>query len=146
MIENLKSAVLSVCMISICVAVCTLICPDTVLTKQVRFLISLLFIISLAVPLTDIEFPESLVQIQEQKAQESAVSVTKECAERALLLLLSQADISCTELHVTVHIDEHQRISITEVSAVCDDYQNTCRILHEAVGEGAELHVTQILE
>jgi len=144
--EQLHSAVLSICLLSICTAVCTLFCPESSLTKQVRFLISLLFIIGLAVPLTNLEFPESLIQIQEQNSQETALAVTKKSAEQALLFLLSEEQIHCSDLQVDVHIDGNQRIMISDVSVVCDDYQNACRVLREALGEETELHVTEILE
>lgn len=145
MIESLKASVISVCLLSISVAVCTLICPDAVLAKQVRFLISLLFIISLAVPLTNLEFPVSMTEIQQERSQESVTAVTQKYAEEALYLLLTQEGISCSELHVTVHIDENQSISISEVNAVCDDFQKACRVLEQALGEEAEIHVTEIL-
>ncbi len=145
MIETLKSSVLSVCLLSISVALCTLLCPNAGLMKQVRFLISLLFLISLAVPLTDLTPPEDLTQIQNQQAQESAIAVTKQCAEQALYQLLEDSQIHCTDLCVTVHIDENQRIIINKVSAVCDDFQNACRVLHEALGEEAEICVTEII-
>lgn len=146
MLETLKSSVLSVCMLSTAVAICMLICPDTALEKQVKFLISLLFMISLAVPLMQLEFPESLEEMQQTQAETSALSLTQSCAEEALQLLLAQEGITCTELHVSVHIADDQSISITEVSAVCDDYQNACRVLENALEEGTALYVTEILE
>ncbi|MDE6004469.1 MAG: hypothetical protein K2G88_03690 [Oscillospiraceae bacterium] len=146
MIESLKISVISVCMLSIAVAVCTLVCPNAVLAKQVRFLIALLFVISLAVSLTNLEFPVSLVEIQQERSQESAQAVTEKYAEQALYLLLTQEEISCSELHVTVHIDENQSIFISEVSAVCDDFQKACHVLKQALGEEVEIHVTEILE
>ncbi|MDE6729509.1 MAG: hypothetical protein K2J71_01875 [Oscillospiraceae bacterium] len=148
LLESLKSAVISVCMLSIAVAICTLILPDTTLTKQVRFLISLLFIISLAVPLADLEFPVSMQEIQQEQSQETAQAVTELYLKNALLALLEQEQIVCEELEVTVHIDESGSISIreVEVNALCDDFQKACRVLEQALGEEAEIHVTQILE
>ncbi|MDE5769487.1 MAG: hypothetical protein K2H29_01115 [Oscillospiraceae bacterium] len=145
-LESLKTAVISVCMLSIAVAVCTLILPDTALAKQVRFLISLLLIISLAVPLADLDFPVSMQEIQQERSQETAQAVTESCLESALLALLEQEQIVCEELHVTVHIDEMNRISIREVNVLCNDFQKACRVLEQALGEEAEIHVTQILE
>lgn len=146
MLESLKTSIIAVCMLSIAVAVCTLVCPNAVLAKQVKFLISLLFIISLAVPLTNLEFPVDLLEIQQERSQESAQAVTQKYAEEALYLLLTQEEISCSELQVTVHIDENQSISISEVNAVCDDFQKACRVLEQALGEEVEIHVTEILE
>ncbi|MDE5737823.1 MAG: hypothetical protein K2H93_05595 [Oscillospiraceae bacterium] len=146
MLENLKISVISVCMLSIAIAVCTLVCSNAVLAKQVRFLIALLFIISLAVPLTNLKFPVSMIEIQQERSQESAKAVTQKYVEEALYLLLTQEQISCSELQVTVHIDENQSISISEVNAVCDDFQKACRVLEQALGEEVEIHVTEVLE
>lgn len=145
MIMSLKTAVISVCMLSIAVAVCTLVTPNTALAKQVRFLISLLFIISFAVPLTDLEFPVSMSEVQQKQSQETVQAVTQKYTENALRLLLEQEQVSCSELHVTVHINEDQSISIREVTAVCDDFQKACYVLEQALGEEAEIRVTQIL-
>lgn len=147
-LESLRIAVISVCMLSIAVSVCTLILPDTALAKQVRFLISLLLIISLAVPLTDLEFPVSLQEIQQERSQETALAVTETCLEDALIALLEENQIICEKLHVSVHIDETHCISIREVSVQVQysDFEKACLVLEQALGEEAEIHVTQILE
>lgn len=144
--ETLQSSVLAVCMLSIAVAVCMLICPNTVLQKQIRFLISLLFVISLALPLKQIEFPDSLEQMQRERSQQTVQEVTEHSVEDTLNTLLAQNAVLCQELNVTVHIDENYCISITDVSVICDDVQHAVEIMKEVLGEGVEIHAAEILE
>ena len=146
MLETLKNSVLSVCLLSIAVSVCLLICPDTALQKQVRFLISLLFIISLILPFRNISFLDSLEAIQQERSDTAMQEITEQSVENALKSVLAQNGITCSETDVSVHIDENHCISITDVSVTCDDFQNTVHLLKEILGEEVGIHVTEILE
>jgi len=146
MLETLRNSVLSVCLLSIAVSVCLLICPDTALQKQVRFLISLLFIISLILPFKNLSFPDSLEAIQQERSDTAMQEVTEQSLETALKSVLAQNGIHCSETEVAVHIDETHCISITDVNVTCDNFQNAVHLLKEILGEEVAIHVTEILE
>ena len=144
--EEMKQAVVSICLLSTGVSACLLICPDTSLQKQVKFLISLLCIVSLILPFRNLQIPDSLEAIQQTHADTSMQEVTEASVEKALEAVLQQNGISCTEIKASVHIDDSQCISISDVEVTCDDFQNAVRILKELLGEEVQFHVTEILE
>ena len=145
MIVTLQSSVLAVCMLSIAISICLLICPDTALQKQVRFLISLLFVISLILPFRNLNFPDSLEAIQIEQADYSAQQAAEHAVKDALVSVLTQNGISCSEPEVILHIDENHCISITDVSLTCDDEQNAVTVLQQILGEEVSIHVSQTL-
>ncbi|MDE5565320.1 MAG: hypothetical protein K2I93_09200 [Oscillospiraceae bacterium] len=154
--EYLRSSVLGACLFSAVVGICTLIRPSRALERQVRLLLSLLFVISLAAPLTQMELPESLEALCEQHTQAHAVDVDKAFTTQLLTETqqqteavprerFTQAGITCTELSVTLYIDENDCIHCKEVHAVCDDFAGGCALLEELLGEEVTICVTEIL-
>ncbi len=142
----LQNAVLAVSMLSIAVAICLLICPDNTLQKQVKFFISLLFVISLILPFKNITFPESLEDIQAEQAEQSALQAAENCVKQAVKHILLENQISCSEISVQLHINEQNCISISDVSVTCDNLQNAGKILRQILGEEVSIDVSQILE
>ncbi len=154
--EYLRSSVLGACLFSAVVGICTLIRPSRALERQVRLLLSLLFVISLAAPLTQMELPASLEALCEQQAQAHAIDVdeaftaqllteTQKQTEAALRERFAQAGITCTDLSVALYIDEDDCIHCKEVRAVCDDFAGGCALLKETLGEEVTICVTEIL-
>lgn len=113
--------------------------------KQIRFLIALLFVCVLIQPVREFQIPDSLEAVQKAQSDKTAQALTEQTVKTAISELLSQNQISCSEISVNLHIDETNRISISEVSLTCDDYQNTVRLLREILGEGVTIHVSEIL-
>lgn len=146
MLETIQSSVLAVCMLSIAVSLCLLICPDNALQKQVRFLISLLFVISLILPFKNLTFPDSLEALQIEQSDRSALQAAEFSVRNALVSILNQNGISCSEPEITLHIDENHCISISEVRLTCDNYQDAVRLLNQMLGEEVSIHVSQTLE
>ncbi len=155
--EQLKTIITAACMLSIAVGLCHVLKPNKLFEQQVRFLISLLFVISLAAPLLQIDWqirPSELAEMQdnaytEQLTEEAANIVLHETetqAEAALQRMLAEKGIACSELTASAHIDEEQRIYISEVSAVCSHVQQTCEILRENLGEEVTLHVAEMAQ
>ncbi len=155
--EQWNTVVIGACMLSIAIAIFHMIRPDQTFTRQIRFLVSLLFITSLAAPVlhltTEAAGWNAHAEITEnphandlsKEMERQILTQTEDYAAQALTALLEDAGISCTEMDVTVHIDDMDSIYISEVSTVCGDYQNACRILQEQLGEDVTLSVTEIL-
>jgi len=140
------SSVTGICLLSIAVSVCLLICPDSSMKKQIRFLIALLFILILIRPVREFQIPESLEAIQKTQSDQTAQALTEQAVKNTILELLSENQISCSEISVNLHIDENDCISITDVSLTCDDMHNAVRLLREMLSEEVTLHVSEILE
>lgn len=152
--EYLRSSVLGACLFSTVVGICTMIRPSRALERQVRLLLSLLFVISLAAPLTQMDISLSLEALCEQQTNTIDVDEaftaqllqeTQHQTEIALMEQFEQADITCTEISVTLYIDENECIHCKEVCAVCDDFAGGCALLEEILGEEVTICVTEIL-
>lgn len=155
--EQLRTIITAACMLSIAVALCNLLKPSRIFERQVRFLISLLFAISLAAPLLRIDWtlpPAELSQMQmdaqtqqlAQEAQQLILTETKHRTQAALCDILTGNGITCPQLEVEIHIDDEQCISISEVSAVCSDPEKARGLLRSNCGEEVTLHVTELAE
>ena len=141
-----------VCFVSTAAGMLSLLSPGKALARQIRFLLSLLMALSLAVPLTEITLPsdlETLVQTDAQETEERLYAqIEAETAQKlqaVLMQKLAEAGIACTELTVSVHRDDADCIHISNVTAVCDDFAGANRILHELTGGEGEIVVTEIL-
>lgn len=155
--EQLKAVITAACLLSIAAGLCDLIRPDQQFRPQIRFLISLLFVIGLTSPLLHLDAdlvlsdPLDVQQtVQEEKLADTAEAlILEETARRtedALRELLSQNGIACTEMEVSLHIDELQCISISEVRTECSDMQRGCALLEMQLGEGVTIHVAEAAE
>lgn len=150
MTEGIRNAVLAACMVSAGAGILSLLSYGRTLVRQMKFLLSMMLAISLAVPLLGMEFPEipAFSDVESIHAQEILEQITQETAERlrgVLIEKLQEAGITCTEMEIDLHRDEENCIHISRVTAVCDDFAGSIRLLQELAGEGAEITVTEIL-
>lgn len=154
--EQLKSVLTAACMLSLAIGLCNVIKPSRIFEKQVRFLISLLFVIGLASPLLQIDWQSSPLALAEDLQASQAEKLTQELqtqlleetavrTENALLEVLAADGVSCSELDVSVHIDDAQCIYISEVSVVCSDAEKANNILQASFGEEVTVHVTEMV-
>lgn len=154
--ESLKNAVVSACMLSCAVSLFSLAAPGKALAGQMKFLVSLLFAVSLAVPLLHFELPSDLetlasdalsmqTQETESRVRESMIEETQDCTAQALRQALANAGIHCSELDVQVHIDENDCIHISKVTVTCDDFAGANALLSDLLGGEGEIVVTQII-
>ena len=148
----MTDAVRIVCFVSAAAGMLSLLSPGKTLARQMRFLLSLVMALSIAVPLMDLTLPcdlETLVQADAQEAEEQLYAqIEAETAQRlqsALTEKLAEAGIGCTEIAVAVHRDAENCIHISSVTAVCDDLAGANRILRELTGGEGEVVVTEIL-
>ncbi len=153
--EHCKAIIIAACMLSLTVGLCNALKPGLIFEKQIRFLISVIFVLGLASPILRLRqdgicmtFSQNVNRLQTQelteKVYESILETTTVQTESALHDLLSKNGIICTQLTVHVHIDEGQRIYISEVSAECDQPEATCEILRASLGEEVILHVSKM--
>ncbi len=151
----LKTILTAACMVSLAVGLCHALKPSHLFEKQVRFLISLLFVIGLVSPILNIDWRSALAFTQEIPAaaenpqletqlQAQLLEETAARTETALRELLALNGIRCTEMDVSVHIDEMNCICISEVSIVSSDVRKTTDILQEQLGEEVTIHAAEM--
>lgn len=153
--EELRTVITAACMLSIAIGLCNMLRPSRQFEQQIRFLISLLFAVCLAGPLLRMDLtlapPEAdmvrtAIQAEQitDTAQELILTETAEKTEAALCARLAENGITCPELKAEIHIDDKQRIYISEISAVCSDTVRAGAILRSDLGEEVTLHVAQL--
>lgn len=155
--EQMKTIITAACLLSIAAGICDLIRPDQQFRSQIRFLISLLFVIGLAAPLANFEADFVLSgaseiegTVQEEQLSDTAETLileeTKRRTEEVLRALLNENGIACTGMEVSLHIDDGQCISISEVRTECSDMQAALALLEIQLGEGVSIHVTEVVQ
>ena len=155
--EQLKTLITMSCLLSITVGICNILKPSNLFERQVRFLISMMFVIGLAASLLNIDWQivsiaprENTVNVQTAsltlEAQDLILSQTAARTETALQEIFNQNGIRYSELQASVNIDEGQRIYISEVSTVCSDTRRACEILRTNLGEEVILRVTEMVQ
>ena len=156
MTDSVRSAVLAACMVSAGAGLLSLLSPGKALARQMKFLLSLLLAVSLAVPVLHMELPGDLETLLRIESEERTVELeaqlwtemeaqTSAKLRSALLEQLAGNGIHCTELDVTLHRDAENCIHISKVTAVCDNFAAANRLLRELLGEEGEIVVTEII-
>lgn len=155
--EQLRTIITTACLLSIAVGLCSLLRPARQFDKQLRFLISLLFVIGIAAPFLRIDWrmpPSAFAQVQQseqtqtlsEETEQLILTQTEQKTESTLQAFLTENGIVCSDLHVAVHIDETKRIYISEVSTECSDRQRACELLRTQLGEEVTLHVSEMAQ
>lgn len=152
----MKASILSACMLSAAVGICSLLRPGKMLERQIRLLLSVLFVISLASPLMQIEVPPELTVLAEERLRQREATLRSEMdarvlaeakprVEQALTELLAAEGITCTKMEAELYIDEEGCIYCSDIRTECSDFAGACAVLRAAAGEGVNICVTEIL-
>lgn len=154
--ESIRNAILTACMLSACIGMLSALSPGGTLARQMKFLVSLVFAVCLALPFTQMELPPALETLvtQEAEAQQAqaeamlrdeVLAETKTRLEASLTEALAAQGITCESLTAELHMEETGCIHITRVTAVCSDFAGANAVLSDLLGEEAEIVVTEIL-
>lgn len=151
--ETLRSAVLCACMISCAAALVSLITPEQSLARQMRFLLSVLFALSLAVPLTHLELPAKLsaegevllTEQMQERLNEQVLAETKTRLEAVIAEELRRRGITCGSVSAVLHIGADGCIHISRVEVECDDLAGANAALPDLLGGEGDYEVTQII-
>ena len=153
--EHFRESILSVCMLSASIGILSLIYPSA-LDRQIKFLMSMLFLVSMITPFVGMEFPtESAIVTAEQieqgkirlsdKLQETVLKESEKRICEAVKEKLNSAGIRCDRVEVELHMNDENCIYCSEVKAECDNFADACRILNALFGEEVEICVTQTI-
>lgn len=131
MIDGLKTAAAALCGSLIVTAVFMMLVPSAGQERVLRLAVSLFFLLSLAAPLVR-EIPrwQEDLSLWESSGEAAAdfqsltesrlLQVFEQQLERQARDLLEEEGITPLRLHFTIHIDGHQRISITSLELLLD--------------------------
>ncbi len=153
--EHIRESILSACMLSASVGILSLIYP-AVLDRQIKFLMSMLFLVSMITPFIGMEFPtESAIVTAEQiqqgtirlsdKVQESILQESQKRICEAVTEKLNSAGITCQSVEVELHMNDENCIYCSEVTVECDNFADACRILNALFGEEVKICVTETI-
>ncbi len=151
--EQLTTAVLAACAVSMLTGMLQLLRPNEKFDRQIRLLTAGLLAMSVLTPLlqgirtltpdwdlltteasdSTYDFTEAVREQTEKQIQENL--------ERTLRAELQAQGVSVTALEVTIHISEEDSIDITNVTAESDTPAAVKRILRAYLGEEVELIV-----
>lgn len=151
--EAFRAAMLAACMMSCAAGLIRLVTPEKTLARQIRFLLSMLFALGLAVPLLHARLPAGFgteemtffTETMQEKLHEQLLAETKTRLESVLREALRARGITCETVEVTLHIDENGCIHISKAQVTCDDFAAANAVLPDLLGGEGDYEVTQIL-
>lgn len=152
--EQIRELVGGVCMLSLAVGLCSLMGIGKALERQIRFILSLLFLLALILPFKELDIRElgdlSLFAEQEVHAGELTEELNRQMAEEtrkqicsSVGQLLTDAGFSWEKVDASVHIDETGCIYISEVHVLCRDARGAEELLQPIFGEEAKIYVEE---
>lgn len=144
-------------MLSMAAGLCAMLLPEHVFTKQMRFLLSLLFVTALAAPFCEmkksglaiselLDMTEDTMALRTEQLQEECMAQVQNQTESVIEQMLSAEGILCEEVKAIVHMDEENRIYISEVSVQCGDAQRAETLLKSAFGEEVVIDAAELAE
>ncbi len=152
--EQITAIVTGACLLSLAVGVVHMIRPSKAFEQQVRFLVSMLFIVCITKPFLTLEMPgfssitdtaEAAVQCDTlaDETQTQVLAATRMQTEHAVAQYLTANGITCTQVTAIMNIDGTGSISISEVSVMCSPPETAAALLQSVLGEGVTLHVAE---
>lgn len=144
----MKAMILSVCIVSLALNVCENLISGTNLYKQVKFVLSLILLISVFSPFIRNEYIFDLPDIPEAELSEnySQEVYNNELAQRVsenisavLSDELKKNGISFDFIQTDINISDSDGISINKVRIGTDNFQYAEKIIKENLGEETEV-------
>ena len=153
--EHIRESVLAACLLSASAGILSLIYP-AVLDRQIKFLMSMLFLVSMITPFVGMEFPTESTIVTAEQIEQGTVklfdtvqqTILQESEKRiceAVTEKLNSAGITCQSVEVQLHMNEENCIYCSEVKAECDNFADACRILNALFGEEVKISVTETI-
>lgn len=126
--ESIRQIAVAICATMAVTGILSILIPGKSMERTMQLLIGVFFLASIVIPLSSQEFtlalddllPESVSVTADIEAttRSQMQQLTQARLEQQVLLLLEDQSITPQKVQVTVHIDEDNRISITNLSIV----------------------------
>lgn len=146
--ENVKSAVMAVCIVSAVKCLIESISGASKLKNQLAMLLNLLLAIVMISPFVSgilgFELPEiSGYEFEYDYSDDAyAQALADETADNIAGVLAEQiasAEIPCEKIEVAVNISPDYSISISSVTVTSEDFQAVSEIVRKSLGDGTEV-------
>lgn len=144
--EDLKNAVMAVCIVSAGVCMIENMTAGTRLKSQMKLLLNLTVIIVLLASFTKggvgFEMPDFTSYDTEYSFEAYNKEICRQTAENisaALYGQITSAGINCTEIETEVNISEDNSIFISKVTISADDFGTAAEIVRNSVGSSTEV-------
>ncbi|MDE6035959.1 MAG: hypothetical protein K2G36_08635 [Ruminococcus sp.] len=147
--EDLKNAVMAVCIISAGVCMIENLVSGTRLKTQMKFLLNLtvvtVLVASFAKGGVSFEMPDFSTYsqqdygISEEVYNNEICRQTAENVSSAILQQLTASGINCTEIQTEVNISDDNSIFINKVTIRSDDFGKAVEIIRNIIGDSVEV-------
>ncbi|MDE6427097.1 MAG: hypothetical protein K2K89_13330 [Ruminococcus sp.] len=147
--EDLKNAVMAVCIISAGVCMIENMVSGTRLKSQMKFLLNLTVVTVLVASFTKggiaFEMPDFPAYSQQNYATSQEIyndEICRQTAENISSVLseqLTASGINCTEIHTEVNISDDNSIFISKVIISADDFIAAAEIVRNIIGSDTEV-------
>lgn len=144
--EDLKNAVMAVCIVSAGMCMIENMVSGTRLKSQMKFLLNLVVVTVLIASFTKgginfeiPEFQESETSYSQELYNDEICYQTSENISSVLYEQISNAGINCTEIHTEVNISDDNSIFISKVTISADDFKTAEQIVKNSIGSNTEV-------
>ena len=147
--EDLKNAVMAVCIVSAGVCMIENMISGTRLKTQMKFLLNLTVVTILVASFTKggiaFEMPDFPVYSQSEYENSQEIYNDEMCRQTAenissaLYEQITSAGINCTEIHTEVNISDDNSIFISKVIISADDFGSAVKIIRNITGNDTEV-------
>lgn len=144
--EDLKNAVMAVCIVSAGMCMIENMVSGTRLKLQMKFLLNLVVVTVLIASFTKgginfeiPEFQESETSYSQELYNDEICYQTSENISSVLYEQISNAGINCTEIHTEVNISDDNSIFISKVTISADDFKTAEQIVKNSIGSNTEV-------
>ena len=147
--EDLKNAVMAVCIISAGVCMIENMVSGTRLKSQMKFLLNLTVVTVLVASFTKsgiaFEMPDFSTYSQQNYETSQEIyndEICRQTAENISSMLseqLTASGINCTEIQTEVNISDDNSIFISKVTISADDFGSAVEIVRNIIGSNAEV-------
>lgn len=147
--EDLKNAVMAVCIVSAGVCMIENMVSGTRLKTQMKFLLNLTVVTVLVASFTKggiaFEMPDFPAYSQSEYGNSQEIyndEICRQTAENISSVLyekIMSAGINCTEIHTEVNISDDNSIFISKVIISADDFGSAVEIVRNTIGSDTEV-------
>ncbi|MGN0606731.1 MAG: hypothetical protein ACI4JM_09440 [Oscillospiraceae bacterium] len=150
--DILNKIIMTACLCGTAVSICDMLCADSRYSKQINFILSLVFVTGIITPvsyaLKNFDVSAAMSGIYEYntdraKNNEEYIKYLKRAVEDNINAsfrdILESEGISVRKIYSEVDISENYSISIIKAGIECDDFEKAAEIIKSTAGEEFEI-------
>jgi hypothetical protein len=147
--EQLKSLIKSICIISAVICLVGGLISGTRLKSQMKMILNLIFITVVITPVIkgtlNIELPDAESYFNQDYSEDTAYreSLKKQMEKNVADVLMEQIEangIKCSEIEIDINISETNSIDISSVTVKADDFNAAADVIRNSLGDETEVY------